>query len=339
MSRQLRPWFVAAFALVVTVGGLGAILTRAGDTGAARSGWAVMPAGPTDSPTPSSTDDPVDLTDPGPTNPAPTDPVFTDPVPTDPVPAATGSEETTPASGAHPSTQPPAVSTRDWTLMWSPEADRDGLGAFEGVEDDRAHSDPGVKHIYVQGNDYRFDMHTRDRDGSDRQRNEVKGMRSGGRILTMQKGETWRFTYSMYIPSSLMATTTFTHIMQMKMPGDGTGPIVVMSLRRYGSTPKIELKIFEPDILVGAVDLQPLQNKWIGIQLDITIGDAPAGAVHWVVRDGARTVIDASKSRVDTWLGDRVRPKWGIYRSLGDTSGSLRDCYLLLTNMRAYRHT
>jgi hypothetical protein len=32
-----------------------------------------------------------------------------------------------------------------------------------------------------------------------------------------------------------------------------------------------------------------------------------------------------------------VRPKWGIYRSLGDTSGSLHNCYLLLRNLRAYK--
>ncbi|GAA3466048.1 hypothetical protein GCM10018965_006000 [Nonomuraea roseola] len=38
--------------------------------------------------------------------------------------------------------------------------------------------------------------------------------------------------WSMYIPSSLKATTSFTHIMQTKMPGTGTGPITVTSLRR-----------------------------------------------------------------------------------------------------------
>jgi len=73
------------------------------------------------------------------------------------------------------------------------------------------------------------------------------------------------------------------------------------------------------------------------MQFEITIGDASSGAVRWILRQGAYTIIDASKSGVDTWLDDRVRPKWGIYRSLGDTSGSLANCYLLLTKMRAYR--
>jgi len=71
-------------------------------------------------------------------------------------------------------------------------------------------------------------MHMVDRDSStDRQRQEVKGMRqpAGGSMLTLAKGETWRLAISC---SSRLAQgdTTFTHIMQLKMPGDGSSPIV-----------------------------------------------------------------------------------------------------------------
>jgi chitin-binding protein len=228
-----------------------------------------------------------------------------------------------------------------WQLRWSPEAGRDGLSAFEGVEDDRADSHAaGQPHIFVQDDNFRFNMHLVDRDSStDRQRQEVKGMRqpAGGSMLTLAKGQTWRLTHQLFIPSSLKATTTFTHIMQLKMPGDGSSPIVVMSLRRNGSTPTIEVRVFASNTLVGRVNLAPLQNKWIDTLLEFTIADGTGGKVRWAVHDGAATVIDATKSGVDTWLGDRVRPKWGIYRSLGDTSGSLADCYLLIRAMRAYQ--
>ncbi|WP_222853703.1 hypothetical protein [Fodinicola acaciae] len=132
-----------------------------------------------------------------------------------------------------------------WTLRWSPEASRDGLKAFETVEDDRANSHPaGHPHIFVEGNNFRFNMHTVDRDTStDRQRQEVTGNRTGGSYLQWKPGQTWRVTYSMFIPTSLKATTTFTHIMQMKQPGTGSAPIIVQSLRRNGSTPTIELKL------------------------------------------------------------------------------------------------
>jgi len=245
-------------------------------------------------------------------------------------------------SMAQPASAAPAsASNPGWRLRWAPQASRDGLSAFEHVEDDRAGSHPEfAPHIYPENNNYRFTMHLGDRDTStDRQRQEVRGMRANGRTLNMLYGEAWRFTYSMFIPDTLKATTTFSHVMQMKEPGTGTGPIVVMSLRRYGAVPKMELKVFDTDTLVGAVDLAPLQNHWIDIDFQIGIADAPDGWVRWIVRDGPATVIDTMTTGVDTWLGDRVRPKWGIYRSVRDTSGSLQDTYMLITNLRAYQWT
>ncbi|GAA5012432.1 heparin lyase I family protein [Streptomyces siamensis] len=227
-----------------------------------------------------------------------------------------------------------------WQLKWSPSASADGLGAFETVEDDRADSHPaGRPHIRTSGDNWRFTMHTVDRDTStDRQRHEVTGLRtSGSNYLTWQEGQTWRVTYSMYIPSSLKATTTFTHIMQMKQPGNGTSPIVVQSLRRVNGVQTVELKLAVADVLVGRTDLEPLQNRWIDVDFQIKVGNGSAGSVRWILKNGATTVVDASRAGVDTFLADRVRPKWGIYRSLGDTSGSLQDCYLLLTKLRGYQ--
>lgn len=222
--------------------------------------------------------------------------------------------------------------------MWSPQAAKDGLDAFEGIEDDRAHSDPGRKHIYVEGDHYRVDMNMTIRDSSpDRQRNEVKGMRAGGRLLEMNKGETWRLTYSMFIPSSLQATTSFTHIMQLKMPGDGSAPILTTSLRQKGNRPTIELNLFD-QALVGDTDLTPLQNKWITSTIEFKIADKPDGYVAWTLTSGGAIVLNVRKTGADTFLADRVRPKWGIYRSLSDKA-HLQDTYLLLTNMQAFKQS
>jgi len=239
----------------------------------------------------------------------------------------------------HAAQLPSAQATPTWQLRWAPQASTDGLGAFEGVEDDRANSHPaGQPHIFVEGSNYRFNMHTVDRDiMTDRQRQEVKGMRVSEQALILSKGETWRWTYSMFIPASLKATTSFSHIMQMKMPGTDSLPILTMSLQRVSGVPKIQLRIIQGGVTVGSTNLAPLQDRWIGVELEMTIGDAPNGKVRWVLRNGTSTVIDVSRSGLDTWMDDRVRPKWGIYRSLGDTSGSLQNCFLLLTNMRAYQ--
>jgi hypothetical protein len=229
-----------------------------------------------------------------------------------------------------------AASAASWQLKWSPVASSAGLGAFEGVED-WGLSTHGGSHIYVSGNDYRFTMHKVDREKKDdRQRNEVKGMRSGGSALIVKNGQTWRWNYQMFIPASLKATTSFTHIFQTKMPGTGTLPLTVMSLRHVGSTPKIEFKIFGPDITVGQVNLAPLQNKWIDVEIEQKIGNGTAGRVRWALRDGGSTVIDAAKNG-DTFLDDVIRPKWGIYRSVSDTA-HLADTYLLLRDMKAYQY-
>ncbi|MGW3201482.1 heparin lyase I family protein [Streptomyces sp. NPDC001118] len=254
-----------------------------------------------------------------------------------------------PAAGAQaaspvlnlPAAAASAASTAAWRLKWSPSARTDGLGAFETVEDDRAHSHPaGHPHIFATGDDWRFTIHTVDRDTStDRQRQEVTGLRTGANsYLEWTEGQTWRITYSMYIPSTLKATTTFTHIMQMKQPGAGGSPIVVQSLRRDGGGKQtIELRLATDDILVGSADLDPLHDRWTDVDFQIKVGNGSAGSVRWILKSGSTTVVDRSRSGVDTFLADRVRPKWGIYRSLGDTSGSLQDTYLLLTNLRGYQ--
>lgn len=141
-----------------------------------------------------------------------------------------------PGAGAHAAA---------WQQKWAPSAATDGLKAFETIEDDRANSHPaGHPHILPDGDSFRFNMHTVDRDTmTDRQRQEVTGLRNGGSYLKWLPGQTWRLTYSMFIPSSLKATTTFTHIMQMKQPGNGTSPIVVMSLRRVKGVQTIELQL------------------------------------------------------------------------------------------------
>jgi chitin-binding protein len=234
----------------------------------------------------------------------------------------------------------PAAHAASWQLKWSPSASADGLRAFETLEDDRADSHTSASpHIRAIGDTWRFDMHTADRDTStDRQRHEVTGLRTGGGFLRWTEGQTWRVTYGMYIPSSLKATTSFTHIMQMKQPGAGTSPLVVQSLRRDGGGAQtIELKLPIDNVLVGRTALAPLHNSWVDVDFQVKVGNGSAGSVRWVLKKGATTLIDVSRSGVDTFLADRLRPKWGIYRSLGDTSGSLQNCHLLLRNMKGYQ--
>jgi hypothetical protein len=220
---------------------------------------------------------------------------------------------------------------------WAPDPGKDGLDAFVGIEDDRSHSHPGVKHIFAEPDQYRFLMHVKDRDGSDRQRNEVRAIKKGSERLDMRKGETWRYNYQMYIPDTLKATSSFTHIFQVKHTGVAS-PVVTVDLRRSGGNERIEMAMFgSGGGTVGSTDLGKLQNKWIDIEIEIKVADGSAGNLRFQIKDGATTVVNQSRGG-DTWLGsDAAHPKWGIYRSIKD-SGQLKDTYLLLRNMKAYRN-
>ncbi|MEV0612043.1 hypothetical protein AB0I81_01895 [Nonomuraea sp. NPDC050404] len=236
---------------------------------------------------------------------------------------------------------PPAAASQAgprWETRWSPSPWRDGVGAFEALEDDRRGSHPeGLPHVRAEGGAWRFDAHLADRDGSDRMRNEVRGMRAAdGRPLEMRKGETWRITYQMYIPDTLDATTNFTHLWQLKNSDIGT-PIAQLSLPIVGGVPKIAARYWtladNKSHDFATADLEPLQNRWLTTTIELTSGDE--GSMRWVLRDGRRTVVDARADGIDLWwTGEQYnRPKWGIYRSI--KSAGLQETYLLIRNLKA----
>jgi hypothetical protein len=226
--------------------------------------------------------------------------------------------------------------TAAWVLKWNPNPATDGLDAFEGLEDDRSGSHPGVKHIYVEGDHYRFDMHTKDRDGSDRQRNESKGMRSGGTTLKIGKDQTWKITYQAFWPTSLTATTKFSHIAQMKVQDVG-GPLWTLTPRQKSTArlTVLTLKDDDSNTELDLADYKSLQNKWIDLEFEFKASNS-GGYLRIVVRDGASTVADRKTTAVDLWRDKNyLRPKWGIYRSI--ESSGLQNTYQLIRNYKAYQ--
>ena len=231
------------------------------------------------------------------------------------------------------------------TLVWTPNIATQGTGIFEGLEEDRANSHPGVDHIFSKGDEVWFVMHARDRDstgGGDRQRQESKGMRQNGTALKPKNGETWRIRYEMFMPATLHGTSKFSHIFQLKTPKTNGGPWVTLSLSRSGSAEQLRCRAFStagsPDI--GATNLAPLREKWITVEMTFTFG--PSGSARFVVYNGvggsAPVVVDSKRSGVKIPdEGDYIRPKWGIYRSVESAKSDIIDTNLRLRNMQAWR--
>lgn len=232
-----------------------------------------------------------------------------------------------------------------WTLRWNPNpATQSPAQAFEGLEDDRSNSHPGGQpHIYSTGSAYRFDMHTVDRDGSDRQRNESKGMRtSSNPSIKILENETWRISYDLYIPSSLNGASSFQHIAQMKVPGSGA-PIYTLSVPIQNGTSRLQLRHWNwyPSCCqtteVGATNLAPIQNKWVNTTFEFKA--SKNGYLRWVLRDGSTTLVDRQLNNVDMWPEDNtyLRPKWGVYRSIN--SSGLQNTYIQVRNLQAFQQT
>jgi hypothetical protein len=282
--------------------------------------------------------------------------------PVDPLPS--GSVSASPSGSVHPSASasvpaapPPAVPPpppptgpgAGWALRWAPDPARDGLGAFEGIEDDRANTDTGhMPHIFVAhsgANAYwevEMPAWNQEHDTStDRQRNEVKGMHAGGTNLALLPGQTWRLDWSLYVSKALQGTDHFTHIMQLKMPGNGSAPLFTMDLSLSGGVPTIALKVFAGGRTVGSTRLAPLQNTWIQSSVTFSVAAAPGGSVGWVLRDqNGAVLVNSTVTGVGTYVpseGDRVRPKWGIYRSLLSNHADLVPCAMYMDNMRGYQ--
>jgi chitin-binding protein len=239
------------------------------------------------------------------------------------------------------------------TLKWSPSAMRDGDKAFEFLEmPDRNMIHPGTPHLTaVADHDaYRIDSHydppspvdfdravftgpVRD----DRLRCEVRGMIGPSGQQDMLNGQTWRLTWSLYLPSSLKGTGRFTHIMQLKFIDTNGGvsgsPIITLSLRQPDG---INLQLWLGGGGFPTVNLAGLHDKWLTTEVAMKIAPGSGGTVHWTMRDGARVLVDQEVTGANLWPPEaaRARPKWGIYR--GITTG-VQTTYLLISDLRAYQ--
>jgi hypothetical protein len=215
---------------------------------------------------------------------------------------------------------------------------------------DRNMIHPGVPHLtaVAEHDAYRIDSHyappTVDWDRAvftgpvrnDRIRCEVRGMVSPQGQQDMLNNQTWRLSWSLFIPSSLKGTGRFTHIMQLKFidqqGGVSGSPIVTLSLKQPDG---INLQIWLGGGTLPTISLAGLHDKWLSTEVTFKVVSGSGGTVHWTMRDGTKVLVD-QQVNATLWPSEaaRLRPKWGIYR--GTTDG-VQSTYLLISDLRAYQ--
>lgn len=166
----------------------------------------------------------------------------------------------------------------------------------------------------------------------DRQRNEIKTYGPSPDNLKGQLGETVTYHWKFKLPSGFKPSPSFTHIHQIKA-GDGNdgAPIITLTPRYHSSGNTLE--VIHTGNSSGSslgkvkiVDLAPFLKTWVEVTEKVTYNTHGSYSVTIKrISDGA-VLLSYSNGDIDMWRDGTTfcRPKWGIYRSLNNSS-YLRD--------------
>lgn len=160
----------------------------------------------------------------------------------------------------------------------------------------------------------------------DRQRVEIKTYDKSPENLKGVPGETVTYKWKFRIPPGFKPSSSFTHIHQIKaVGGDDGSPLFTLTPR--ASTPdRIEL-IYNNTTKVKTAPLSLFEGVWVEATEKITIDNLHGSYSISIKKVSDETVLlSYSHSNLMTIRANNefIRPKWGIYRSLNNSS-VLRD--------------
>ncbi|WP_316841264.1 heparin lyase I family protein [Pedobacter gandavensis] len=168
-------------------------------------------------------------------------------------------------------------------------------------------------------------------EASDRQRTEIKTYGPSPANLKATNGETVTYRWKFKIDAGFKASSSFTHLHQIKAgDGDAGSPLITIT-PRYGAnnTDKMELIHINSSgttTKVKIVNLAPFKGNWVDVVETIKFGSTGTYSITINKVSDGTSLMSYSNSNMDLWRSATTfcRPKWGIYRSLNNSS-QLRD--------------
>jgi hypothetical protein len=182
---------------------------------------------------------------------------------------------------------------------------------------------------------------------SDRQRNEIKAYDKSDVSLLAFENQTLQYSWKFKVSSEQELSSRFTHFFQIKARneneddsnGNDDQPMVTISAAEKSSTGN-ELQVrfstgnnpdgtSTSDTYLATIDWFTITDEWLEVFVQATFADDEQGALKLTITrmSDEKVMIDIDESAIDMWRGvseqDFARPKWGIYRSISETS-SLR---------------
>lgn len=221
---------------------------------------------------------------------------------------------------------------------------------YETPDTSGAHAEAPFQHIQQSYDEslgkYVFDFYIHvenddDRgkpDITDRQRNEIKTDAKSPESMVAQQGETLLVRWKFRLPEGMQTTKNFCHVHQIKGIDNSEGtadvgnPVITFTARTL-SNGKQELQVIHVgptaaatgNVYLERVPLSDFLGQWVEVEERLCC--AAGGSYQVVVTrisDGKELV--SVSGTLDLWRDGAagMRPKWGIYRSIG-TDGSLKS--------------
>ena len=188
----------------------------------------------------------------------------------------------------------------------------------------------------LQKNVFVFTIHvTPDNDrcngSTDRQRNEIKTYGPSPDSLKGQLNETVTYRWKFKIDAGFQPSPNFTHIHQIKAGDGNDGAPIITITPRAGNPDKLEIIHTGNSTAttlgkVKTVDLAAFKGVWVEVTEKVVYKtNGSIDIVFKKLSDGA-VLLNYSNNNLDMWRDSTTfcRPKWGIYRSLNNSS-YLRD--------------
>lgn len=165
----------------------------------------------------------------------------------------------------------------------------------------------------------------------DRQRCEIKTYGPSPDSLKGFLGDQMIFRWKFKLDSGFQPSKDFTHIHQIKAGDGNDGAPIVTITPRFGHPDHLQI-IHTGDTkatslgVVKQVDLAPFQGTWIQAVEKITFGGHGSYQLTLSKVSDGEVLLSYTNNDIDMWRSRTtfVRPKWGIYRSLKDST-RLRD--------------
>lgn len=165
---------------------------------------------------------------------------------------------------------------------------------------------------------------------TDRQRNEIKTDNKSPESLVGQEGETMVFTWKFCLPTGFQTTTKFSHLHQLKGIDNSAGTadvgLPLITLTAYSTSKGTqELRVRYNDrnsgtSTIASAALEDFLGNWVEVTETVRFGENGSYKLVITRIGDEKVLLEYDADGMDMWRTDctGMRPKWGIYRYLGE---------------------